>query len=125
MLVISLLQQTGASILLFGLLVVALSIAGTAGINLAFGVVGANMTWEDPRRMNAGWPGCLSMVLSAGLLGLCVGLFFLPPAILPSFGVPEAVGQVAGLALGGAVSAGCAIIPPLLALRRVARIGEA
>ena len=125
MLAISLVQRAGLSILIFGLGVVALSIAGTAGLNLAFGVIGANLTWEDPRRMNAGWPGCLSMVVSLGYLGFSLGLFFLPPVILPSFGVPEIVGQAAGMVLGGAVSIACAAIAPGLVVRRVARIGEA
>jgi ABC-2 type transport system permease protein len=124
MLVISLVQQTGLAVFLFGLGVVALSLAGTAGLNLALGVAGANLTWEDPRHMNSGWSGCLSMLVSLGYLAFSLGLFFLPPVILFSLGLPEAVGQLIGLALGGAASLACAIIAPRMVASRVALIGE-
>ncbi|MGW8250356.1 MAG: putative ABC transporter permease subunit, partial [Anaerolineales bacterium] len=54
LLVISLVQSTGLGVLMFSLAAVALTIAGTAGLNLAFGVVGANFEWEDPRRISQG-----------------------------------------------------------------------
>jgi len=104
--------------------VVALSLAGTAGLNLALGAAGANLKWEDPRHMNSGWSGCLSILISLGYLGLVLGLFFLPPVILAGLGVPEVVGQLIGLGLGGAASAACALLAPRAVLRRVDRIGE-
>jgi ABC-2 type transport system permease protein len=124
MLVISLVQHAGLTVFLFGLGVVALSLAGTGGLNLAFGVTGANLTWEDPRRMNAGWSGCLSGFISLTYLVFTLGLFFIPPAILSGLGLPEVAGQLIGLTLGGAVSLACAIIAPRVVARRVARIGE-
>jgi ABC-2 type transport system permease protein len=125
LLIISLIQSAGLSVLVFGLIVVALSLAGTAGINLAFGITGANLTWEDPRKMNAGLQGCLSMLLGFGYVAVSLVLFFGPPLILSGFGLPDVLGQAAGLILGGAVSLACAILPPFLVADRVARIGEA
>jgi ABC-2 type transport system permease protein len=124
MLALSLVQHTSLAVFLFGLGVVALSLAGTAGLNLALGAAGANLKWEDPRHMNSGWSGCLSILISLGYLGLVLGLFFLPPVILAGLGVPEVVGQLIGLALGGAVSVACALLAPRAVLRRVDRIGE-
>jgi ABC-2 type transport system permease protein len=125
MVIISLMQRSTLAVLVFGLGVVALSIAGTAGINLAFGVAGTNLNWEDPRRMNAGWWGCLSMPMSFAFLAFSLGFFFAPPVILTGLGLPEALGQVIGLGLGGVVCLACAMFIPRLAVDRVARIGEA
>jgi len=122
--VISLLQRIGVPLLLFEMAVMALALAGAAGLCLAFGVVGVNLTWTDPRRMNAGWPGCLAMLLTAGFLVVAMGLFFAPPLVLPALGLPEVVGQAAGLVLGGLASAVCALVPPWLVIKRIAGIGE-
>jgi hypothetical protein len=103
---------------------VALSIVGAAGINVAFGVVGVNLTWEDPRRMNPGLSGCFSMLLSFLYMGVSVVLFFGPPMLLSALGLPELAGQVIGLLLGGAFSLGCAGIALGLVKNRVPRIGE-
>jgi ABC-2 type transport system permease protein len=125
LLIISLIQGAGPAVVAFGLIVVALTLAGTAGINLAFGITGANLTWQDPRRMNSGWQGCLSMLLGFANVAVSLVLFFGPPLLLAALGLPELLGQAAGLVLGGAVSLACAILPPSLVAGRVARIGEA
>jgi ABC-type multidrug transport system fused ATPase/permease subunit len=124
MVVVSLLKSAPISILVFGLIVVALSVSGTAGINLAYGILGVNLTWEDPRRMNAGFSGCLSPLFSLIYLAVVAGLFIGPAMLLGAFGVPALAGQAVGLVLGGTFSVACAIIPLWLASRRVARIGE-
>ncbi len=124
MLALSLVQRAGLTVFLFGLCVVALSLAGAAGLNLMLGVTGANLKWEDPRHMNSGWSGCLGVFISLGYLCLDLGLFFLPPVILTGLGLPEVIGQLIGLALGGAVSLACAGLAPRAVLARVARIGE-
>ena len=124
MVIISLVQGAPLSILLFGLAVVSLSIVGAAGINLAFGVTGVNLTWEDPRRMNSGWSGCFSMLLSFLYMGISLVLFFGPPVLLAALGLPEVAGQVIGILLGGTFSVACAIIPLWLVKSRVARIGD-
>jgi len=124
MVIISLIRGASISILLFGLAVVALSIIGAAGINVAFGVVGVNLNWEDPRKMNPGLSGCFSMLLSFLYMGLSVVLFFGPPLLFEAFGLPELAGQAAGLLLGGAFSIACAVITLGLVKNRVPRIGE-
>jgi ABC-2 type transport system permease protein len=124
MAVVSLVQHTPFSVVVFGLAVVLLSISGVAGINLTYGILGVNLKWEDPRRMNAGFSGCLSPMFSILYLILDAGLFIGPTMILVAFGVPALAGQAVGLVLGGAFSLACAIIPLLLVSKRVARIGE-
>ena len=109
---------------MFGLAVVALCFAGAAGVNLAFGVVGVNLAWEDPRQMTRGTTGCLGMVASAGYMLVTLALFFVPPIGLALLGRSETTGQLIGLVLGGSVSLFCAIVPPLLVRDRVPRIGE-
>jgi ABC-2 type transport system permease protein len=124
LLIISLIQGAGLPVAAFGLAVVAFTLAGTAGINLMFGITAANLVWEDPRRMNTGWTGCLSMLIGFAYVLTSLGLFFAPPLILSSLGLPEVLGQAAGLLLGGAISLACAILPPYLVAGRVARIGD-
>jgi ABC-2 type transport system permease protein len=124
MLVISLIRSTSVSMLLFGLAVVALSIIGAAGVNVAFGVVGVNLTWDDPRRMSSGLAGCVSVPASMLYMGVVVMLFFGPPVLLPALGLPEWAGQLIGLALGATFSLACAAIALGLVRNRVPRIGE-
>jgi len=124
LLVISLLQHTPLSVVVFGLVVVVLSISGVAGINLTYGIVGVNLKWEDPRRMNAGFSGCLSPLFSLLYLGVDATLFIGPAMLLAAFGGPALAGQAIGLVLGGAFSLACAVIPLSLASARVARIDE-
>jgi ABC-2 type transport system permease protein len=122
--VISLVQGARLATLLFGMPVVALSIAGGVGISLAFGVMGVNLEWDDPRHMTRGSTGCLGLLASAGCMVVCMGLFFGPPLVFVLLGWPEVAGQLVGLALGGIASLACAVLPPRLVRERVPRIGE-
>jgi ABC-2 type transport system permease protein len=122
---ISLLQKASLGVMLYGLPVVTLTIAGVAGMNLAFGVRGANLTWEDPRQMTRGTIGCLGTLVSLGFLGISLVLFFAPPLLLPLIKAPEIVGQGVGLVLGGALCLAAAILPPWMVRNRVNAIGEA
>jgi ABC-2 type transport system permease protein len=124
LLLIALIQGAPLSVLLFGLGVVSLSIIGSAGISVAFGVTGVNLTWTDPRRMSSGWSGCFGMLVGFLYLGLSVALFFGPPVALAAFGLPEAIGQVIGLLLGGAFSLACMLAALGLVKNRVPRIGN-
>jgi ABC-2 type transport system permease protein len=125
LLVISLVQQAALTTLVFGLGVVALCIAGTAGLNLAFGVAGANFDWEDPRRMNRGSAGCLGALASIIYLVAGLALFFGPAVLAGVLGFPETIGQLLGLALGGSVSLVVAVLPLWLVRGRVPQLGEA
>jgi hypothetical protein len=64
LLVLWLVKSSGLLTLGFALLVVALYNAGNAGLNLAFGILGANMAWEDPRHMQRGWSSCLGALVT-------------------------------------------------------------
>ena len=124
LLIISLLQPGGLGQLWFTLLVVALTTAANTGINLAFGVAGANMTWEDPRRMTTGLNGCLSALVSFIFLPLCLGFFFGPAIIITLVDVPAFLGQLGGLLLGGIVCVAAAVLPPWLVRSRVLVLDE-
>jgi ABC-2 type transport system permease protein len=122
--VISLVQGARLATLLFGMPVVALAIAGGVGISLAFGVMGVNLEWDDPRHMTRGSTGCLGLLASAGCMVVGLVLFFGPPLAFVLLGWPEVAGQLVGLALGGIASLACAVLPPWLVRERVPRIGE-
>jgi len=121
---ITLLQRLAASTLLFTLPVVALCVAGNSGLNLAFGALGANLDWDDPRHMQKGSSGCFGSL--AGVLYLVVSLafFFAPPVIFVILGWSRPAGQLAGLLLGGGLSLACALVPLRLVYRHVASLGE-
>jgi ABC-2 type transport system permease protein len=74
LLAIGLLHQPG-----FALVVVALCLAGNTGINLAFGIAGANLNWEDPRQMQRTSSSCLGAMASMIYLPVSLLLFFGPP----------------------------------------------
>ena len=122
--IISLVQRASPGTLIFGMLVVLLTIAGTAGLNLAFGVIGANFKWEDPRRVTQGGVGCLGALASFLFLGISLLLFFGPAVLLKMLGGPAAAGEFAGLALGGIVCLIGGFVPLWLVRGRVARLGE-
>jgi ABC-2 type transport system permease protein len=124
LLVISLVERARLSTLIFTLPVVALCIAGNAGINLSFGITGAKFDWEDPRHMQTGGSGCLASLVSIIYLPIDLVLFFSPPILFAAFGLPETVGQVFGLALGGLFSLIFALGPPWLVRRKVPFLAE-
>jgi ABC-2 type transport system permease protein len=123
-LAISLLQRASPMVLLFGILVVGLDIAGLAGLNLAFGVAGAKFDWEDPRYMVRGGMGCLAALAGFAYLAVSLSFFFGPALLAGALGWPEAAGQVIGLALGGLICLACAVLPPWLVRQRVEQLGE-
>jgi ABC-2 type transport system permease protein len=118
-----LLHWPGVETLLYALVVPLFYIGGLVGITLTFGAYGAKLDWEDPRRMSSGPIGCVSFIAGGAYVVMAWALFFLPAAIIPVFGGPEWLGQLAGLFFGGLVSLACATIPPRQALERVNKIG--
>ncbi|MGB8644651.1 MAG: hypothetical protein WCF84_05405 [Anaerolineae bacterium] len=121
---ISLAQGVGAGATLFGLFVVALCLAGGAGLYLAFGVTGARLDWTDSRRMVSTSASCLGSIVTGLYMLVDLGLFLVPPIAFSFLGLPELAGQVTGLALGSIVSLLCALVPLWGVRDRVARIGE-
>jgi ABC-2 type transport system permease protein len=122
--IIGLVRTTNPAIIIFNLLVVAFCIAGVDGINLTFGVAGANFEWDDPRHMVKGLNGCFGAIASIAFLLIALALFLGPTLGLPLLGVPELVGQITGLILGGVFSLLCSILPLRYIFSRVATLAE-
>jgi len=122
--VASLLQRAGSSVMLFGIAVVALALAGGVGVNLAFGVAGANLEWEDPRHMVRGSVGCIGSFAGMAYAALAAAFFLGPAMLVPLLGGSAGLGQAIGVVVGGVFALVCALLPPYLMLGRVRRIGE-
>jgi len=121
---LSILQHTPIVGFLYSLLVVMMCLAGLDGIMLAFGVAGANFTWEDPRRMNAGLRGCLGSLVAVAAGPIMFGLFVGPLLIAAALNFPSFYGYLTGALLGGVVSAFCTFFPPWIMRGRVAHLSD-
>ncbi len=121
----ALLQHVPAAQLLYMLLAAALVLAGLNGILMAFGATGANFTWDDPRKMNAGGLGCLGQILTIGLLGIHLALFVGPLVLVAALLLPSVYGYAAGLILGAGAALASVLIPLALVEKRVDRLDEA
>jgi ABC-2 type transport system permease protein len=122
---ISLLQKVPLADFLYSLLAVAMCLAGMNGILLAFGVLGANFKWEDPRKMSAGSLGCLGQFLTMLYLPFAFGLFIGPLWLASALNWPQLYGFLAGSILGIVVTSACAFLPPWLVRGKVERLAEA
>jgi ABC-2 type transport system permease protein len=124
LLITSLLQRVSLGTLAYSLAVVALIVAGVAGLNLALGVIGANFEWEDPRRISQGALGCLGPLVSGFSILVCLLFFFGPPILFDLLGSNPPVGQLIGVVLGSAASLGLLIVPLRLVRQRIPRLAE-
>ncbi len=122
--IISLLRTESLRLLPFSLPAVALIIAGDCGINLAFGIAGARLDWQDPRHMQRFSTGCLSALATLAYMGLSVVLFFGPALLAEMLSIRREWGLLVGLFLGGSLALASAILPPLLVKERVKHLGE-
>jgi hypothetical protein len=109
--------------LVYGLLMLTLILAGSVGLSLAFGIRSARLDWDDPRKMTSSTMGCVGTLVCLLYIGVSVLIFIAPPLIASLVGWEQAVGQVAGLLLGGAFSLACTIIPLALVRKKVETIG--
>ena len=109
----------------YSLVASALCLAGMVGILLAFGVLGANFTWDDPRRMSGGTMGCLGQIVAMLYVPVAFGLFIGPVAVATWLGLPPVNGHVVGLLLGTAATLGSAYLPLRLVRDRVEHLDEA
>jgi len=121
---ISLLQKLPLMEFAYSLAATGLCLAGVNGILLGFGAAGANLTWDDPRKMNAGSLGCLGQFLTMLFLPLGFGSFIAPVILFPLLGLPPGLGYLVGLVLGSALTLTAAILPLLLARPKLERLGE-
>jgi len=104
------------------------ALAGTVGalcaVYLAFGTVGANLTWEDPRQVTRGTMGCIGWVAGTATTGIIAGVFSGFP-LLALLGVPAVLAQGLGLTVGLTLCAVALVAAFLWVRGRVAFIGEA
>ena len=103
---------------------VELLLAGVNGIYLAFGVIGAKFDWENPNQMGR-TVGCLGSLAGMVYLPVCFALFVGPVLLASVLQLPAALGQAAGLVLGGAAGLAGALVPLWLVEKRVATLNEA
>jgi ABC-2 type transport system permease protein len=121
---ISLLQHLPFAGFLYSMATVALCLAGMNGILLAFGVLGANFKWEDPRKMSSGGLGCLGQFLGMLYLPFAFGLFIGPVWLVSAFNAPPGYGYLGGFILGLVITGTCAFLPPWLVRGRAERLNE-
>lgn len=123
-LIMAAIQRADPAVILYGLPVVALTFAGTAGVNLAMGVKGTKLDWDDPRKMTQGTVGCLNTIISMGIIPLLLAFFFLPPIAFALLKLPMLFGWALGIFLGSTACLAMAIVPLWLVRSEIARIGE-
>lgn len=123
--VIAIVRQMDAPAFAYSLVASALCLAGMVGILLAFGVLGANFTWDDPRKMSGGAMGCLGQIVAMLYVPVAFGLFIGPVALAAWLALPLVEGHAVGLVLGTVATLGAAWLPLRLVRDRVARLDEA
>jgi hypothetical protein len=93
-------------------------------VYLAFGTVGANLRWEDPRHITSGTMGCLGWIAGTATVAIVSGVFTGIPLLFSFFKASMALAQLAGLVVGLGLCTGILMISLLWARTRVAVIGE-
>jgi ABC-2 type transport system permease protein len=124
LLITSFLQHASGATLVYNLIVVALTVAGITGLNLAFGIIGANFEWEDQRRISQGALGCLGYLVSGVCLLVCLLFFFGPMVLFDLLNSPFVIGPLVGLVIGGAVCLGLMILPLRFVRQRIPYLAE-
>jgi ABC-2 type transport system permease protein len=124
--VTSLIRSITFSQLVYSLLVTGFGFAGLNGILLAFSIAGANLDWEDPRKVGLrGTAGCMSMIVSLFYFAFCLALYLSPPVLCEIFAPDKLwVGNILGAIFGTIFAMLCAVIPPRLFLGRIALMGQ-
>ncbi len=122
---ISVVQALPFGQLAFMVVVLTLCLASLCGVLTAFGTAGANFTWDDPRRMNAGGLGCLGQVVTVAMLPVGLSLFLFPLLVAPVLQLPQSYGYLAGLLLGIGGNLIGTLVPLRLVERIVQRLDEA
>jgi ABC-2 type transport system permease protein len=121
---IAIMQKMTAGTFLYSLLTIIMCMGGMTGILLAFGVSGAKLDWDDPRKMSGGGMGCLGQFLTMLYLPVAFGFFIGPLWLAEFFHFQPAIGYLAGAGLGIVVTGLCASLPLLLVRKRLERLGE-
>jgi ABC-2 type transport system permease protein len=120
----TLLGRAGVEALPYNWVALAGTVAALCAVYLAFGTVGANLTWEDPRQVTRGTMGCIGWIAGTATAGIIAVVFSGFP-LLTLLGVPTVLAQGLGLTAGLALCAVALAAAFLGVRRRVALIGEA
>jgi hypothetical protein len=123
--IISIVQRIPLATYFYSLALTVMCLVGMSGIQVGFGAAGANLTWDDPRKMNSGTIGCLGTILTALFVPLAFIAFIGPLLVVAIFNLPDYYGYLTGLVFGSGVCAFCAILPLWLARSKVEHLGEA
>ncbi len=118
------LGRSGVEALLYNWVALAGTIAALCAVYLAFGTVGANLTWEDPRQVTRGTMGCIGWVAGTVTMGIIAAVFSGFP-LLALLGVSVVLAQGLGLTVGLTLCVGVLVAAFLWACGRVALVGEA
>ena len=120
----ALLGRSSVESLLYNWVALARTVGALCAVYLAFGTVGANLTWEDPRQVTRGTMGCIGWIAGTATAGIMTIVFAGLP-LLARLGVPAVVAQGLGLTVGLTLCI-VALVAAFLSVRgRVALIGEA
>ena len=122
--VIAIVRQMSAAAFLYSVVASGMCLAGMTGILLAFGVLSANFTWDDPRRMSGGAMGCAGQIWAAVYVVIAFGLFVGPIIVAAWLGLPAGAAYLVGLVLGSAAALGAAYLPLRQVRDRVALLDE-
>jgi ABC-2 type transport system permease protein len=122
--VIAFVQKMALASVLYSILSMGFCLAGMNGILLGFGITGAKLDWDDPRKMNAGGMGCLGQIIAMAFLPLTFALFIGPLFLVSILQWPVVYGYLVGGIVGVAVNLVAAILPPYLARNKVTSLGE-
>jgi ABC-2 type transport system permease protein len=122
--VIAFVQKMALASVLYSILSMGFCLAGMNGILLGFGITGAKLDWDDPRKMNAGGMGCLGQIIAMAFLPLTFALFIGPLFLVSILQWPVVYGYLMGGIAGIAVNVVAAVLPPYLARKKVSGLGE-
>jgi ABC-2 type transport system permease protein len=118
------LGRSSSETLAYNWIALAATIAAGCGVYLAFGTIGANLRWEDPRQITRGTMGCAGQIAGMVVMGLIAVVFVGIPMLLGLLQAPVVLAQVLGLSVGLVLSVIAIVTALLWARGRVALIGE-
>ena len=121
---LSVMRPPSLEVILYQFAVFPLIAAGATSLSLAFGILGANFTWENPAELYKGTTSCLGtltsgiflVLLAAMFLGLPIGASVLELHPLLGFGAAILAGSLV-IALGG-------FLPLRVAMGQISSLGE-
>jgi ABC-2 type transport system permease protein len=122
--IVSVMRAGSLRLLPYTLPAIAMIIAGNCGLNLAFGIAGTRMDWEDPRQMQRFLPGCLSSLATLVYLPVSLVFFLGPVVVATMLNFSEGLGWLIGMLLGGIITLVVAVVPLYVVKTRIDFFGE-